>query len=230
MQLPQAGQPAGEGLAALLVFADGRFPSGGYAHSGGLESAVRRGWVRDLSDLRGFLLGRASTTGLMNASFAVAAHRSPTPDTLRTLDDELRARTPSPVMRQVSVDLGRMMLRAGQSMAPGTLLDGAPQRLQHPLVYGLLARALGAGERAAAAAVLHETVTGPATAAVKLMHIDPFAAHRAVLDLTSHLDRLAERAVLHACADPAALPAPSSPLSDMAAEHHHQDDARLFAS
>lgn len=33
--------------AALLVLADGRFPAGGHAHSGGAEAAVRAGRITD---------------------------------------------------------------------------------------------------------------------------------------------------------------------------------------
>ncbi|AXH98077.1 urease accessory protein UreF [Ornithinimicrobium avium] len=212
------------------MVADGRFPSGSYAHSGGLESAVRHGWVRDLADLEGFLLGRAATTGLMNASFAAAAHGCAGAPSLLALDAELLARTPSPALRRVGVDLGRMLLRAAQRICPHPVLDEAPPQLQQPLVYGLVARAVGAPARAAAAAVLHETVTGPATAAVKLMHVDPFTTHRAVLRLAPRLDDLADRAVLAARGDPADLPSPGAPLSDVAAEQHRDLDARLFAS
>lgn len=227
--MPTDAQPAG-GAAALLMIADGRFPSGSYAHSGGLESAVRQGWVRDLADLEGFLLGRAATTGLMNASFAAAAHGCTDTASLLALDQELLARTPSPALRRVGADLGRMLLRAARQVCPHPVLEEAPGRLQQPLVYGLVARAVGASGRAAAAAVLHETVTGPATAAVKLMHVDPFTTQRAVLHLAPRLDDLADRAVLAALADPSDLPSTGAPLSDVAAEQHRDLDARLFAS
>lgn len=61
------------GLAALLMLADGRYPAGGHAHSGGLEAAVGDGRVRDLSDLTAFLRGRLATAGLVAAAFAAAA-------------------------------------------------------------------------------------------------------------------------------------------------------------
>lgn len=34
--------------AALLVLADGRFPAGGHAHSGGAEAAVRAGRITEI--------------------------------------------------------------------------------------------------------------------------------------------------------------------------------------
>ncbi|MEU1094646.1 urease accessory protein UreF, partial [Streptomyces sp. NPDC005877] len=59
--------------AALLVLADGRFPAGGHAHSGGAEAAVRAGRVRDADGLAEFCRGRLHTAGLVAASLAAAA-------------------------------------------------------------------------------------------------------------------------------------------------------------
>ena len=58
------------GTATLLLLADGRFPAGGHAHSGGLEAAVARSRVRDLASLRAFLDGRLATTGLVAGAAA----------------------------------------------------------------------------------------------------------------------------------------------------------------
>ena len=49
--------------AALLLLADGRFPSGGHAHSGGAEPSVGVGDISDLVSLRQFVRGRLGTTG-----------------------------------------------------------------------------------------------------------------------------------------------------------------------
>ncbi|MFC5941918.1 urease accessory UreF family protein, partial [Micromonospora harpali] len=87
----------------LLLLADGRFPAGAHAHSSGLEAAVAAGLVTDLASLRGFLVGRLATGGLVAAAFAVAAHRAaaagdPGPELAR-LDVELDARTAAPALR-----------------------------------------------------------------------------------------------------------------------------------
>ncbi|MCG5437552.1 urease accessory protein UreF, partial [Micromonospora sp. PSH25] len=60
----------------LLLLADGRFPAGAHAHSGGLEAAVAAGRVTDLASLEAFLAGRLATAGLVGAAFAAAAHRA----------------------------------------------------------------------------------------------------------------------------------------------------------
>lgn len=246
--------------SALLVLADGRLPTGGYAHSAGLEQTIRQGWVTDIAGLRDFLRGRLHTTGLMNAAFAVAAWNAvdesiteagparssnaeltsastsgtasttSTAEALLELNAELIARTPSPALRRIGAWLGTLMLRSMRSIHPHPLLETLPKDLQQPLVYGAVGRVLGLSDADTAATILHEAVTGPATAAVKLMHIDPFQAHGAIIDLAADLDDAAERATDFGRGDPAEIPALSAPLSDFAAELHEGDNVRLFAS
>lgn len=79
--------------AALLVLADGRFPAGGHAHSGGVEPAVKAGRVHDAASLAEFCRGRLHTAGLVSASLAAAAVLGLDP---LALDEAADARTPSP--------------------------------------------------------------------------------------------------------------------------------------
>lgn len=60
-------------MEALLLLADGRFPGGAYAHSGGLEPAVVDGSVDDLASLERFVTGRLTTTGVTEAWLAASA-------------------------------------------------------------------------------------------------------------------------------------------------------------
>ena len=71
----RAARPAAALSADLLLLADGRFPAGGYAHSGGLEQAIEAGRVRDEATLHAFLVGALSTVGLNAAGVAAAACR-----------------------------------------------------------------------------------------------------------------------------------------------------------
>lgn len=219
--------------AALLLLADGRFPAGGYAHSGGLEENIRLGRVRDLADLDAFLRGRAATAGLVAAAFASAScHAFATGmlDRLDALDAELDVRIPSPALRDVSRTLGRQLRRAVARMRPDTGLDRLGRAPHQPVVLGVAAAIFGAGPHNAAAAALHEAVTGPGTAAVRLLHVDPFDVHAVLGGLTGLLDELAARAADHAGSHPSDLPAEAAPLLDIAAECHRREKVRLFAS
>ncbi|HET6860324.1 MAG TPA: urease accessory protein UreF, partial [Streptomyces sp.] len=80
----------------------------------------------------------------------------------------------------------------------------------------------------------YECVSGPTTATVRLLGLDPFEATAVLARLAPELDRVARRGAeaasraLDEGAD--ALPAASAPLLDITAEAHAAWPVRLFAS
>ncbi|XVU23252.1 urease accessory protein UreF [Actinoplanes sp. CA-054009] len=303
-------------LATLLLLADGRLPSGGHAHSGGLEAQVAAARVRDLDGLAGFLHGKLATAGLVAASFAAAAcHRAPeiaplphparaaaapllphparaaaapplphparaaaapphpvqpgapphparaaapphpvqpgapphparaaaplhpaqvaAPPTqpsmtdISDLDGGLDARTPSPALRRASRAQGRALLRAGRAMWAIPDIGREPHQ---PVALGVLARAAGLGPLEAAVAAAHGTVTGAASAGVRLLGLDPYAVHGLLARLAPECDRVAAAAAARAGDPVDELPAAGAPLLDVGAELHATWEVRLFAS
>ncbi|WP_433365749.1 urease accessory protein UreF [Actinoplanes sp. CA-142083] len=213
------------GLSTLLVLADGRLPAGGHAHSGGLEAQVAAGRVRDLDDVAGFLTGKLATSGLVAAAFAAAAcHR---PAEWAALDDGLDARTPSPALRKASRAQGRALLRAGRAMWPLPPTGPSPHQ---PVALGILAHAAGLGPQEAAVAAAHGTVAGVASAAVRLLGLDPYATHALIARLAPECDLIAADAARRAGDPVDDLPATGAPLLDIGAEHHATWEVRLFAS
>jgi urease accessory protein len=232
--------PSQMARSAVLLLADGRLPAGGHAHSGGLEAAAALEGVRDLRSLEQFLRGRAATAGSVAAAFAAAGcaalARSKAGDvsSLIQLDRELDARIPSPTLRAVSRRLGRNMLRAGRAIWPHPGLDNLAAFLDrsphHPVALGAVAGAAGLSPIDVAAAALHDAVAGPATAAVRLLGLDPLSVHAILGKIGPELDALAADAAAM-CHRPAwELPAFSSPLLDVLAEAHATWEVRLFAS
>ncbi|WP_088318497.1 urease accessory protein UreF [Kineosporia sp. R_H_3] len=226
------------GVAALLALADQRLPSGGHVHSGGVEEAVRGHLLTDGPTLRAFLHRRLLSVGRVTAGLSAAAVGL-TAATVGRLDAEADARTPSPAQRAASRAQGRGLLRLARAGWVGPHVDlvwadlGA--RPHHPLVLGCAARAagLGAGEAALVAAYL--AVTGPATAAQRLLGLDPVEVAVATLDLGAAVDAVAREAaaVALAAAPPTgwhALPDDGDPLLDLLAERHAARGDRLFAS
>ncbi|GIE92676.1 urease accessory protein UreF [Paractinoplanes rishiriensis] len=212
-------------LATLLLLADGRLPSGGHAHSSGLEAQVAAGRVCDVADLAGFLRGKLATTGLVSAAFAAAACRRP--GSWAGLDDGLDARTPSPALRKASRAQGRALLRAGRAMWRLPEIGREPHQ---PVALGVLASAAGLGPAEAAVAAAHGTIAGPASAAVRLLGLDPYAVHGLLALLAPECDRIAADAAAR-CDDPVdLLPAAGAPLLDIGAELHATWEVRLFAS
>ncbi|MEU5081125.1 MULTISPECIES: urease accessory protein UreF [Streptomyces] len=221
--------------AALLVLADGRFPAGGHAHSGGAEAAVKAGRITDPASLAEFCRGRLHTAGLVAGALAAAAVLGADP---RELDAAADARTPSPALRTAARRLGRQLLRAARTTWPCAELDALarefPKGAHQPVVLGLAARAAGLTPGDAAHCAVYESVSGPATATVRLLSLDPFDATRVLARLAPELDRVADAAVEAARSVAAegvdALPAVSAPLLEVMAQAHAAWPVRLFAS
>jgi urease accessory protein len=209
----------------LLVLADGRLPSGGHAHSSGLEAAVAAGRLSDLSDLRGFLEGRLYTAGTVAAAFSATACAKPTSHV--SLDLGMDARTPSPALRKASRAQGRALLRAGRAMWP---VPPAGREPHHPIALGLVAAGAGLSPRDAAVAAAYGSVAGPATAAVRLLGLDPYRTHALLAALAGECDRIADDAASRTDDPVDALPAAGAPLLDIGAELHASWEVRLFAS
>ncbi|RAO22433.1 urease accessory protein UreF [Micromonospora noduli] len=241
----------------LLLLADGRFPAGAHAHSGGLEAAVAAGRVTDLASLEAFLAGRLATAGLVGAAFAAAAHRAAMPETvgsahparsarpeapagsaarseaLARLDAELDARTAAPALRAVSRRQGRALLRAGRTIwpdAPFADLPATPGGAHQPLVLGLLCAAAGLSRVETATIAAYGTLTGAASAGVRLLGLDPYQVQALLVDLADACDGTAADAAQAADDPPERLPAAAAPLADIHAEIHATWEVRLFAS
>ncbi|WP_344288999.1 urease accessory protein UreF, partial [Streptomyces synnematoformans] len=160
---------------------------------------------------------------------------------LLRLDGAADARTPSPALRATARRLGRQLLRAARAAWPAAELDALaesrPRGVHQPVVLGVAARAAGLGPADASYAAVYEAVSGPATATVRLLGLDPFEATAVLARLAPELDDVAARATtagVRAAAggrtDVDVLPAAGAPLLDIAAEEHAVRTARLFAS
>ncbi|MFF3493783.1 urease accessory protein UreF [Streptomyces sp. NPDC002795] len=227
--------PALGSLSALLLLTDGRFPAGSHAHSGGLEAAVVLEGVRDIAGLEAFLRGRLATVGTVAAAFTAAACAAGAGmEALRTLDDELEARTPSPALRLASRRLGRQLLRSGRKVWPHSTLEelaaALPKGPHQPVALGAVASVAGLEPAAAARAAAHDAVVGPATAAVRLLGLDPFLVYALLARLGGQLDEVAADAAAQTHVPPGELPAWGAPLLDVSTERHATWEVRLFAS
>lgn len=211
----------------LLLLTDGRFPAGGHAHSGGIEAAVMAGRVTGTDTLAVFLAGRLTTAGRVAAAFAAAAATG-THD-LGRLDAEAGARMPSPALRVASRTQGRQLLRTARAVLDG--MPAAPDELHYPVAMGVVCAATaGLGARDAARWAAYDSISGPSSAAVRLLGLDPFRVWGVVAALMADAEGIAEEAAAGASGSLNLLPAASAPLLDIGAEHHAASEVRLFAS
>jgi urease accessory protein len=127
-------------------------------------------------------------------------------------------------------------LRAARLAWPSPVLDdlvAVTRRPHHPLLVGAVIGVDGGSAAEAARCVGYLAVSGPASAAVRLLGLDPFAVNAAIVRLGPVLDAVVAEAVRSAQLPPDRLPAPGAPVLDLMAQahvHHHREQVRLFVS
>ena len=218
---------------AALLLADGRFPAGGHAHSGGLEAAVSDGRVHDVASLASFVEGRLATAGRVAAGVAAAACSGRWP--VAALDAEADARISSPALRRASRAQGRQLVRAAAHAWPVAV--AAASSPHHAVAVGVVSAAAGLGPVDAARWAAYDSVMAPATAGVRLLALDPFAVSALVAGLATAIDEVAAEAAAWVAGawaagtvQPEDLPCQAAPLLDLGAEAHAAAEVRLFAS
>jgi urease accessory protein len=177
------------------------------------------GAVTDLASLELFLRGRLHTSGVTAAGLAAAAAGSDAD--WAVLDAEADARMPSPAQRDASRRQGRALLRAVRAAWPeADCLERLGRAPHHPVVLGAAAAAAGCTPGQAACIAAYQSVAGPASAAVRLLGLDPIAVCAVVARIAPEIDGIFWED----------LPFPSAPNLDLLAEVHTTAEVRLFES
>jgi urease accessory protein len=208
-------------LATLLTLSDSRLPTGGHVHSGGVEEAVAQSLVNDLATLRAFLRRRIRTTGLVCASIAAAVHTGTL--SVPHADRETDARTPAPAARQASRAQGRGLIRLAKRVWPGVEWEALGNTPHLAVAAGAVGAASGLDPEQTALSIVYTTMTGSATAAQRLLALDPGD----VAALTFELSPLCELTATAASKELADL---SDPLLDALAQRHIERERPLFVS
>jgi urease accessory protein len=208
-------------LVALLTLADSRLPTGAHVHSGGVEEAITSGLVTDMETLEAFLHRRIRSHGLVTASVAAAVHRGELgPD---DADQETDARTPAPAAREASRSQGRGLARLARRVWPDAGWDAIGSRPHLAVAAGWVGAASGLSVEEGALTVVYTTMTGSATAAQRLLALDPAD----VAACTFRLAELCESTAVEATNGLADL---SDPLLDTLAQRHAERERPLFVS
>ncbi|MEU8266447.1 urease accessory UreF family protein, partial [Sphaerisporangium sp. NPDC049002] len=103
-----------------------------------------------------------------------------------------------------------------------------PEGAHHPIALGAVAAAAGCAPHDAALATAYTSITGSATAAVRLLGLDPVVVHRVLAGLVPDLEGVARTARARTAWED--LPAHAAPALDLLAEQHLRTEVRLFVS
>jgi urease accessory protein len=210
-----------------LMLADSRTPTGGYAHSGGLEAALEDGLAPEA--IPGFMEARLRTVGFVDAAFAAAGARADGAPQLAHLEREWSARTPAPALRHAAQALGRALLRLCQAVGLGgpglsAWAIGSPN-VPRCIVLGAAMGGAGGDPEDAARLSLYDDAAMVCSAAPKLISIDALTTTAWLAARASLISRLAR-----AAANADGLPSTATPGLDRLAERHTTAPRRLFAS
>ena len=212
----------------MLQLADSAFPTGGFAHSAGLEALVQAGELQGVEQFVGELVDQ-----LAHGSLPIVGAAHDEPARLAELDAFTRTTVWSHVAARASKNQGRALLDvAARSFGHEALVTARARLARNELeghlapVFGFVTRTLGVARDEALATFLHLGVRGALSAAVRLGCIGPGEGQAIHHRLHATLDLALARARTLGLADVAQ----TAPLLELFGATHDRLYSRLFQS
>ncbi|EFJ26720.1 hypothetical protein SELMODRAFT_96579 [Selaginella moellendorffii] len=232
MDLPAKKSQGSDWVVWQLV--DSFFPTGGFAHSYGLEAAVQAGLVSDSKSLDTFIKSTLENSGSLLLPFVSASFKLPDVAGWIELDRLLNATLSNHVARRASSSQGSALLRTAATVYPdlaelgelrGVVRAGRASG-HHAGVFGIVCGLLKLDALTCQRAYLYLTLRDVLSAATRLNLVGPLQAAAMQQSLRGFGE-----AVVRKCADRGVEDACQvSPLLDTAQACHDHLFSRLFCS
>lgn len=223
-------------LLMLLQWTDSAFPTGAFAHSGGLETYTQTEIVRtpdDLARLIAVKLDSAAHTDLIVIHTTMTAYAADDRAQIAQLDALCSASKLSRETREASEKIGRRMLASVLNLMDNTLLVHYQREIaagrcagHHAVVHGLAYAALGLEPHAALMAFAYSLASNQTAASLKLIRIGQTQA-QAVLGASSTVIEATVSAALARTLDDFGS---FTPALDIRTAQHEHLFRRLFIS
>jgi len=218
----------------MLQFGDSMFPIGGFAFSGGLESAIQKGVVTDVVTLQAFARTAIEQAALGDGIALIWAHRAAVAGDLAELeriDQRVYARKLSAETRAMTVRVGKKFAEMGAGITGAPLLCTWLERIQQgftPGCYpvGLAVNFAVQGLQDRDAFIVHQYGVGSMilSAALRLMKVSHVETQRILYELNTDADAAYEVAARSGLHDMAGF----APLMEILAAVHVKAHLRLF--
>lgn len=166
---------------------DSILPTGGFAHSFGLEAAIQARIISGPEDLKTYVTHVLENTASLLLPFVYSATTSPDSDTWRKLDQILEATLTNQVTRKASIAQGSALMRLASSVfseipSLKTMRDaflGSGSRVvafHHAPVFGIVCGLLGMDSETSQKAYMFITMRDVISAATRLNLVGPMGA------------------------------------------------------
>jgi urease accessory protein len=215
----------------LWQLADSAFPSGGFAHSGGLEAAFQHGELPGPDTLSAFAEASLRQLGHASLPFMTAAYD--TPARLSELDQLCDSFTTNHVANRASRLQGQALLASVERIfAAPEFQRIRPSRAEAALhghlapLFGVITRTLGFGRLPAARVFCFIHLRGLLSAAVRLGIVGPLQAQTLLHGLAPRAEKIL-RQCLNLTLEEAAQ---TAPLLDLWQANQDRLYSRLFQS
>lgn len=214
---------------------DSILPTGGFAHSYGLEAAMQARLVLSPEDLKTYVIHILENTGSLILPFVYASTTSPDTQTWHKLDVLLNAMLTNEVGRKASMGQGSALMRVSASVfleipslkaMRSEALARADVSFHHAPVFGLVCGVLGFDAEVTQRAYMFVAMRDVISAATRLNLVGPLGAAMLQHDVAPIAEDLSRkwmnRGVDEACQ--------TCPLLDVVQGCHGYLFSRLFCS
>ncbi|KAF3321706.1 urease accessory protein F isoform X1 [Carex littledalei] len=214
---------------------DSILPTGGFAHSYGLESAMQSNLIKQPEDLKPFIIQVLDNTGSLFLPFVHTLNKSPDTETWTRLDNLLEATLTNEIARKASASQGSALLRVAASvfheiaelkLIRERFIGSGLVYFHHACVFGLVTGLLGFDGKTAQRSYVYLAMRDVLSAATRLNLVGPIAAsglqHEIASAAEGIVERWMDRAVEDACQ--------TNPLLDTVQGCHGYLFSRLFCS